>query len=332
MIASQDVWNSYSSTNKILLIERIWAARRPSTVEKYCYAIRRFFIYCAGQNIAIKLPIDSLLAANYLVDVSEKNGTKGAVSDALTSLKWLHSFYPGLNSQNDPLQEEFLSRITQSINREKAKMKERKIPLSEEIVSSIISHPLKKPNASLTKLRDALIPGLAFALLLRHDEVAHLSCMHISQVDDGLKIHIPSSKTDTIREGRFVFLSKKHSSLHELLILYMNKAGLKIGMNHFLFCPVQYVPTKKKYSVENSMLSYSTFRTIVKTAVANLGLDPAKYSTHSCRSGGATALATKVSEFELMLTGRWADQRSLGSYVQTSDSRRFEISKQMNLN
>ena len=59
----------------------------------------------------IKLPIDSLLAANYLVDISERNGTKGAVCDALTSLKWLHSFYPGLNSHNDPLQEEFLSRI-----------------------------------------------------------------------------------------------------------------------------------------------------------------------------------------------------------------------------
>ena len=80
------------------------------------------------------------------------------------------------------------------------------------------------------------------------------------------------------------------------------------------------------------MLSYSTYRTIVKTAVANLGLDPAKYTTHSCRSGGATALATKVSEFELMLTGRWADSRSLGSYVQTPDSRRFEISSQLRLN
>ena len=100
----------------------------------------------------------------------------------MISLKWLHSFIPGLNSQNDPLQEEFLSRITQSINRDKAKMKERKLPLSEEMVSSIIAHPLKTMNASLTEIRDALIPGLAFALLLRHDEIAHLSCTHICQV------------------------------------------------------------------------------------------------------------------------------------------------------
>ena len=107
-----------------LLIKRIWAARRPSTVEKYCYAVRRFFSYCSVNNIVINLPIDSLLAANYLIEISEKNGTKGAVSDALISLKWLHSFIPGLNSQNDPLQEEFLFRITQSINRTKAKMKE----------------------------------------------------------------------------------------------------------------------------------------------------------------------------------------------------------------
>ena len=184
-----------------LLIKRIWAARRPSTVEKYCYAVRRFFSYCSVNNIVINLPIDSLLAANYLIEISEKNGTKGAVSDALISLKWLHSFIPGLNSQNDPLQEEFLFRITQSINRTKAKMKERKTPLSEEMISQIVAHPLKKSNASLIELRDTLIPGLAFALLLRHDEVAHLSCKHICQNDAGPKIHIPSSKTDVVREG-----------------------------------------------------------------------------------------------------------------------------------
>ena len=332
MIASQEIWNCYSSGNKNLLIERIWAARRPSTVEKYCYAVRKFITFCSENNIAIRLPIDSLLAANYLIHISEKNGTKGAVCDALISLKWLHSFIPGLTLQNDPLQEEFLSRITQSINRDKAKMKERKLPLSEEMVSSIIAHPLKTMNASLTEIRDALIPGLAFALLLRHDEIAHLSCNHISQNVNGLKILIPSSKTDTVREGRYVFLSKNHSSLYELLFLYMKKAGLKIGANHFLFCPIQYVPAKKGYSIENSMLSYNSFRNIVKAAVARLGLDPSQYSTHSCRSGGATALAPKVSEFELMLTGRWADQRSLGSYVQTPDSRRFEISNFLRLN
>ena len=39
----------------------------------------------------------------------------------------------------------------------------------------------------------------------------------------------------------------------------------------------------------------------------------------------------KISQYEL-LSRRWADPRSLGSYIETSDERRFEISKNLNIN
>ena len=79
-------------------------------------------------------------------------------------------------------------------------------------------------------------------------------------------------------------------------------------------------------------LSYSTYRSIVKKAMSNLGIDPKDFSTHSCRAGGATDLAPNISQYELLLTGRWADPRSIGSYVETPDERRFQISKTLNLN
>ena len=58
-----------------------------------------------------------------------------------------------------------------------------------------------------------------------------------------------------------------------------------------------------------------------------IGHDPKDYGTHSMRSGGATELASDISEFELLTTGRWSDARSIRSYVEMSDSARFDISR-----
>ena len=91
-------------------------------------------------------------------------------------------------------------------------MKLRKKSLSSEMIHSI----LKKSSPSLSQACNALIPSLAYALLLRHDETSHLNCSHFSAEDDGLRILIPSSKTDTYREGKFVFLSKENHSLYDL--------------------------------------------------------------------------------------------------------------------
>ena len=47
---------------------------------------------------------------------------------------------------------------------------------------------------------------------------------------------------------------------------------------------------------------------------------------------GATDIAPHVSQYELLLSGRWGDPRSVGSYVETSEDRRYAISKSMNMN
>ena len=60
-----------------------------------------------------------------------------------------------------------------------------------------------------------------------------------------------------------------------------------------------------------------------------MNLDPNEYGTHSCRSGGASALAPHVTEHELLTTGRWKDSRSIRSYVEMSDVSRLSISEML---
>ena len=64
---------------------------------------------------------------------------------------------------------------------------------------------------------------------------------------------------------------------------------------------------------------------IVKRSIARLGLDPKLYGTHSCRAGGATDLAPKVSVMELLVSGRWADPRSIRHYVEIDQDERFRL-------
>ena len=51
-------------------------------------------------------------------------------------------------------------------------------------------------DPSLHQMRDNLVPCLASALLLRHDEISHINCSHITLSDEGLKFFIPFLKTD----------------------------------------------------------------------------------------------------------------------------------------
>ena len=323
-LRSQSFWETTSSQTKEYLIECIWNGREGSTVAKYCLALRKFLQFLEDKSHPSKLPFSSMIAAEYLTHLKQSKSTKGAIDSALNALKWVHSFVPGINKLNNPMMDEFLAKISNGISREMGKPTAQKSPLSGEMVAELIR---KSNMEDLLDLRNCLLIAFAYNLLLRHDEFSHINLAHISESPNGFKILIPKSKTDKYRNGKHVFLpkSKGCDSPSNLLTRYLDGVGLSIGTNHFLFCPL-----KKKgnnWTVTNQILAYATFREIVKKSVEKLGLDPKYYGTHSLRAGGASDLAPHVSEHELLISGRWADARSIRSYVELKDSERYDLSK-----
>ena len=119
---------------------------------------------------------------------------------------------------NDPLNDNFINRISEGQKRNLIKQKIRKKPLTFDLIKQIFINLSKIKDPSLIQMRDTLILGLAYALLLRHDEIAHLSCSHINHSINGFCFHIPSSKTDIYRQGKNVFLSSDNTSLCALLL------------------------------------------------------------------------------------------------------------------
>ena len=324
---SQGFWESEQSARSSIL-ECVWRSRSPGTIRNYCYALRKFFEYLVLASKDLILPIDAFSAGSYLSYLKESGAKLGAIKSAFNAMKWAHNFVPGISQYNDPLDEKFVKRVYECALRTVVPVRNMKAPLSKDIIKGIFDN--LSPLATLKEVRDASIICLAFSLLLRHDEVSHLSCSHISSLGNGFKIKIISSKTDKLRAGRDVFLAKTEGtySTFNLFSRYLSLAKLSLGQNHFVFGPLV-SDTEKGCHVLNQKLSYSSYRLILKSTLESVGVDSKLFGFHSCRSGGATDLASSVTPYELMTAGRWKDQRSLAHYVDIPQSRRLEWSKEL---
>lgn len=269
------------------------------------------------------LPINSLAVAKYITYMRGNGAAHSAFKTIIFAVKWINSFFPGITKFNCPVDDQFLAKLKDSALRGTPKNSNTKEPLTGEWVKKIVRKAVA--NGTLVGVRNGLMPAMAYSLLLRHDEICHLNCKHILSEEKGFKITIPSSKTDVLKKGNFVFLAKESGefSVHSLLEKYLKMAGLKLDENHFLFTPVL------GGRMVNEKLSYTSYAKVVKAEIAELGLNPNFFGTHSLRKGGATDLASEVTEFELLVSGRWADARSLQSYVKIKENRRYEISQNL---
>ena len=273
----------------------------------------------------IVFPTDSLMAGNFLIYLKDQGYSKFAVKLGLISLKWVNSFFPGKASEL--LNDKFLDRIVESALKNMISKKNQKAPVSREMVAKMLK---LGPNPPLLSLRDSLMAALSFSLLLRNEELRHLACHNISETEHGLVFTIVSSKTDVFRDGKKLFLARQNGDLSvvDLLKLYMTKAKLKLKENKFLFGSIS--NTGNIDHIDGSKpLTYDQCRGILTNKIKELGYQSKTYGTHSFRSGGASTLAPKVTPFELMLSGRWADARSLRNYVEVSEDRRYDISKNL---
>ena len=322
MFQSQPCWNGKFSACP-MVVNSIWEARKSGTIKNYCYALRKFFEYRVLSSFELRLPIDAVSACAYLTHLKESGAAVGAVKMAYNAMKWAHNFVPGINSYNDPLDEKVVKRVFESAQRAMKPLRNQKQPLPKEIVDKILDSV--QDSKCVKEVRDAVIVTLAFNLLLRHDEISHLCCSHLSKDGENLKILITASKTDALRNGKVSWLAKGRTL--NLLERYLKLSGLRLGMNQFLFGPL--IISTEGCKIKNEILSYNTYRAILKKHLERQGVDPNSFGFHSCRSGGATELASSSTPFELMTTGRWKDQRSLAHYVEIPAERRLELSKSL---
>jgi hypothetical protein len=152
----------------------------------------------------------------------------------------------------------------------------------------------------------------AIQLLLRTKEVmSGLKGKDFIWKDDGTGVvcHIPPTKTHRRGEGIWVELSSGTQAFKYLVKLFEAR-DLHNNLDKYVFCMIRsgvLTPAHKA--------SEKAFRLLIKRTVTSIGLNPAQYSGHSCRAGGATDLfAAGIPYYVVKKYGRWKSDTALIYY------------------
>ena len=153
-------------------------------------------------------------------------------------------------------------------------------------------------NETLANLRLTAACLLAFAGFLRFNELVNICCCDVSIGVDMLKICIPQSKTDQLRKGDEVVISRSSAPTCPVKMLerYIHMAKIdKMDTELFLFRPL--IKSKKGECLRaGGLLGYSTLWELFKKKMRDLGYPTENLGIHSLQAGGATAAAMLVCQ------------------------------------
>ena len=218
--------------------------------------------------------------------------------------------------------------IVASENGKRAKRKE---PISIEMMKIIVNS--FKFTHNLVDIRFVVMSLLGFAGFLRISELLEIKTKEITFTDQGVKIFLPKSKADQLREGNVVCISKTGNETCPVKWLknYLHSTGLISEPDSFIFCRLW--KTKFGHTAKGQYrISYATARDNFRERLKKMFPDYKNYGLHSLRSGGATAAADNgIGDRLISQHGRWSSVSSRNKYIKDKHSRRFEISRSLGL-
>jgi len=181
-------------------------------------------------------------------------------------------------------------------------------------------------------LRNVCMYSLAFAALLRFDDLIRIRRSDLNFNPGHLKIVITKSKNDQLREGNEVLISESplpHTPV-KLLKMYLSRSLIPEDCKKIIFRPLLKTKSSHRLVNEDRHISYTTFREKLKVDLTGIVEDPSSYSTHSLRSGGATLAANSgINDRIIQRHGRWKSASSKNMYIEDELSKKLEVSKHL---
>ena len=295
-------------------------------MKKYLSAFRRWKSWALQHKISV-IPAKDHHVALYLQHLADRVGSKSAVEEACNSLAWVHST-AGLVS---PTVSPFVKATLEGLQRSLAKPVNKKEPLTVEMLAKMVEDAQR--SGTLSDLRLATACLLSFAGFLRFSELVNIRPCDMVFEEDYLVVRIPHSKTDQLRKGDEILITRTGRSTCPVAKLeeYMERTGTAKQDKRFLFRPICKAKSGDKLR-ESGCISYSCLRDLFKMKLRQLGYDPAKFGLHSLRAGGATRAANAgVPDRLFKRHGRWRSENAKDGYVEDSIDKRLSVTNQLGL-
>jgi integrase len=186
---------------------------------------------------------------------------------------------------------------------------------------------------SVSDIRNTTIIVIAYYALLRFDELCKVRCNDLEFFEEYVEISIKRSKADQLRQGDTVLIARLGGTYCPVRLLekYAELSGryaISDSLDVYLFRRCISKGRNIVLTDKDISLTYGCVRELVKNKAVQIGLNPSQFSTHSMRSGGATAAAnSEVAERALQRHGRWACSSSKDGYVKDKLQTRLSVSK-----
>jgi len=206
-----------------------------------------------------------------------------AVSTLRRRLVAIHHAHNAVNSPS-PVNATIVKTIMRGIRRTRGASQRRVKAMDKRVLLKVLramdrnQHPNK-----LKRLRDRAVLLVGFAGGFRRDELVKLNVDDIGRTRTGIEFHVRRSKTDQEAVGRKVFVPKSQGAHCPVKALWrwLRYAHITEGA---IFRSVN-----RHGQISTDALTAQSVAAIVKSSVAEAGLDPRQFAAHSLRAGFVTA-------------------------------------------
>lgn len=304
------------------MLRSIASFKAASTMWRYAYSWKRFKAFCQDVGEPC-IPARPLTVALYLTEVLLAANTFSVVRLASAAVAAFHHAV-GLPS---PTENELVHSVREASQRMLPDGANKKEPLELRHLVAICEQ-FAGADCSLEDLMTCTAISLAFFGFLRYADLAVLRVDWVLLYDHHLDFFLEERKTDQFRLGQWVVACAWQGSPAcpvQLVRRLLERAEL--SGHRPLFSEL--TPDGTAYATTKP-LAYSTLRTKFLAKFAAIGLDPAKFGTHSCRAGGATLAANNgVPDKLWMEHGGWRSARAAQGYVKTAHSLKAQVTRTM---
>lgn len=276
-----------------------------NTVQSYQSDWRSFEAWCQESQLA-PLPAAPEVVACYLTACAMRGLKVTTIRRHLAAINAEHRAH-GLES---PTRHAVVTGVMRGMQRTLGTPPQpREALLTDDIKRMVAALP-----TTLHGQRDAAILLIGFAGAFRRSELVAMEYADLLLRREGYLIRIPRSKTDQHGQGRWVGIPYgEHPDTCPVLALQRWLAASAITEGAI------FRGVNRHSQLSSPRLSKRAIADIVKHAAKAAGLDPARYSGHSLRSGHCTSAARAgVSERIIMQQTGHRSERMVRHYIQQS--------------
>lgn len=303
------------------------SARATGTFRSYSGPWLHFKQWCQTKGVP-SLPASPLSVALYLTLLLRSAKSPSPILTCSASI-YLHHSLAGFPS---PTQHSLVAMVREIAKRTRLSGQNVKSPLLASHVRRLFDTWRWGSEHSLHSVMRLTAVCLCFAGFLRCSDLLTIQWQEIRFLPSHMELFIEKSKTDQYRAGRWVLIARVAGpycpvGLTEHLITLGKYSQFGPG-GLIRNCTV----TSSQQHIRREQPCYTTVLGWFKDGARSLGLDPAKFGTHSGRRGGATRAANvDVPDRLFKQHGGWRSERAKDSYVVAKLQARLSVTENLGL-